>query len=176
MGKHRSCLLEWPLGSLGQAIENRLFCTKGHPSVIICSSILLFSLPFLSGNRGKRWHYSTLRRQFCWPNIANDAYTTVSECQSCARQRTRNRHRKELRLTPAAGRVEFVVVYILGPLIMMKSGYQHIIVLTDRYINLIRAILDTTVTLTSTAAATIFVDSWVTPYRTLTNLLTFNRL
>lgn len=104
--------------------------------------------------------------------MANDCYTSVAYCQSCAAQGARNHHEKQLSLFPAVGTLQFLVMDNLGPLSETESGHQHLIVLTDPYKKLTMAIPLTTVT--STSAATVFVDSWAISNGILTYFLTNN--
>ncbi|CAN8064065.1 unnamed protein product [Agarophyton chilense] len=73
--------------------------------------------------------------------MAHDVYTFVGQCESCVRTRGGIRkHRKYLMLFPAAGPLEFVAIDLIGPLSKNKNGYQHILVITDRFSKLTRAI------------------------------------
>lgn len=94
-----------------------------------------------------------------WPHMDSEAYTAVTGCHSSAPLGTRTRHQKRLRLFPSSGSLEFLAMDTLGPLPKMKSGTQHVNVLTYKFNKLKRAIQVTTET--STSAATIFIENWV---------------
>lgn len=66
-----------------------------------------------------------------------------------------------------------MVMETLGPLPKAKFGNRTVIVSTDRYTNLTRAVLVTIVA--STNATTMFVDNWVNPCGIPTYLLTEKR-
>lgn len=109
--------------------------------------------PALAGHAGERLLYDSLESEFYWLYMANDAYATGADCQSCAAKETRDHHRKELRLFPAARPLQFVEMDILGPVPEEKSSNQHVIVLTGQ-----RTKLSTTILVTnegSTNAATV---------------------
>lgn len=89
-------------------------------------------------------------------------YTTLADRQSCAAQGTRTLHQEQLHLLSAAGLLKFLAMQIPGPLRKTKSGTQHVIILTDLYIKLPRAIPVTPVT--SSSATTLFVDNRVILY------------
>lgn len=69
----------------------------------------------LSGDEGKRKLYDTLWRKFYWAHMANDAHTTVADCQTFAAQGTRTCYEMKLRPFPVARRFEFVMKELLGP-------------------------------------------------------------
>lgn len=91
--------------------------------------------------------------------MASGAYKTVADRQSCVTQGTGNGHEKKSRLFLAAGRVKFVAMYILGPLLKTKLVNQHLDSLADGYTKLTRVILVTKVA--SINSSTVFVDYWV---------------
>lgn len=104
--------------------------------------------------------------------MSNDACTTVADCQASAAQGRRNCHEEKLHLFPVAGPLESAAMDILGPMTKTESVNQHVIFLTHWCTKWTRAILVITVTLTS--AATVFVDTWIIPYRMSTYLLPVN--
>ena len=129
--------------------------------------------PRLAGHPGGTRMYYTLRREYYWPHMANDAYQTVRNCASCAATRgTRVRHQKDLKLFPAAGPLEFVAMDLLGPLPKTTHGNRHVLVMTDRFTKLTRSIpLRTT---TASVVASAFLDHWVYPYGAPRYVLTDN--
>ncbi len=67
--------------------------------------------------------YHSLRLSYYWPSMPADAYATVRACESCARNRIKERrHANYLKLFPAAKPLEFLCVDILGPLPKPKHG------------------------------------------------------
>ena len=78
--------------------------------------------------------YSTLRRYAYWPCMAVDVYNVVRNCPSCARQRIKlRRHHGFLKLFPATKPGEQVAIDLLGPLPRTRSGFEYILVITDRF-------------------------------------------
>ncbi|CDF39905.1 unnamed protein product [Chondrus crispus] len=97
--------------------------------------------PRLAGHPGGTRMYYTLRREYYWPHMANDAFSTVRNCASCAAPRgTLVRHQKDLKLFPAAGPLDFVAMDLLGPLPKTAHGNRHVLVMTDRFTKLTRSI------------------------------------
>ncbi|CAN8075930.1 unnamed protein product [Agarophyton chilense] len=146
---------------------------KVVPKALRPRFLYLAHYPRLSGHLGATRMYYTLRQQFYWPHMADDVYTFVGQCQSCVRTRGGIRkHRKNLKLFPAAGPLEFVAIDLLGPLPKTKKGYQHILEITNRCSRLSRAIplKDTK----STTLAIEFLNNWVYPYCAPLYLLTDN--
>ncbi|CAN8061905.1 unnamed protein product [Agarophyton chilense] len=107
--------------------------------------------------------YDTLKKRFYWPHMAHDVYNFVRQCESCVRFRGGIRkHRKYLKLFPATGPLEFVAIDLLGQLPKTKNGYQHILVITDGFSKLTRAIPFKETKSTTLAIA--FLNNWVYPY------------
>lgn len=129
--------------------------------------------PFHSGHPGERHFRDMQWHQLCCPHMGNDAYTTLAFCDSCAEQGTRNRHQSKLHLSSAAATIQCVEMDKMVPLQKIKNVNQHVIVFTERYIKLARALSVTTVAMTN--AATIFVDTWVIWGGTSNYLLTNHR-
>lgn len=109
-----------------------------------------------SGHLGGRWLHITFWREFHWQHMSNDAYISVSACQSCAAQGRRNHHRIEITSGSPAGPLNFLPMEVLGLLSETKSGIQHRIFLIVRFTDWPRAIPFTLVVLTN--AATVFVS------------------
>ena len=129
--------------------------------------------PRLAGHPGGTRMYLTLRRDYYWPHMANDAYATVKSCRSCNKNRgTAAKHQKLLKLFPASGPLEFVAMDLLGPLPKTKRGNTFVLVITDRYSKLTRAIPLKATKATDIAMA--FLDTWVYVYGAPKFLLTDN--
>ncbi len=88
---------------------------------------------------------------------------TVRSYSHCAKERVKlRRHSKWLKLFPATRPLEFVSIDILGPFRKTKNGHENLLVITDRYSKLTRAVpLRST---TAHAVATAFCDHWVFAY------------
>ena len=117
--------------------------------------------------------YYTLRREYYWPHMASDAFSTVRNCTSCAATRgTLVKIQKDPKLFPAAGPLEFVAMDLLDSLPKTAHGNQHVLVITDRFSNLTRSIqLRTT---TASVVANAFLDNWVYVYGAPPYILTDN--
>ncbi|CDF40971.1 unnamed protein product [Chondrus crispus] len=90
--------------------------------------------PRLARHPGGTRMYDTLRREYYWPHMANNVYSTVRNCQSCSATRsTIVRHQKDIKLFPAAGPLEFVAMDLLGPLPKTAHGNQFVLVITDLF-------------------------------------------
>ncbi|CDF32918.1 unnamed protein product [Chondrus crispus] len=129
--------------------------------------------PRLAGHPGATRMYYTLRREYYWPHMASDAFSTVRNCTSCAATRgTLVKNQKDLKLFPAAGPLQFVAMDLLGPLPKTAHGNQHVLVITDRFSKLTRSIpLRTT---TASVVANAFLDNWVYVYGAPRYVLTDN--
>ena len=135
--------------------------------------LYLSHYPILAGHPGGYKLYATLRRDYYWPFMANDAYEFVRKCKSCVKVRgTTRKHSRKLKLFPAQGPLDFVAMDFLGPLPRTKTGNQHVLVITDRFTKLCRAIPLKNTKAVTTAKA--FLESWIYVYGPPRLLLTDN--
>ena len=105
--------------------------------------------------------------------MANDAFSTVRNCASCAAaRRALVRHQKDLKLFPAAEPLDFVAMDLLGPLPKTAHGNRHVLVMTDQFTKLTRRILLRTTT--ASVVANAFLDNWVYVYSAPRYVLTDN--
>ena len=143
------------------------------PKALRARLLYLTHYPRLAGHPGGTRMYLTLRRDFYWPQMGNDVHAVARDCRSCAQMRgTRYKHQKYLKLFPAAGPLEFVAMDLLGPLPKTKSGHVYVLVITDRFSKLTRAIPLGSTTASSVAKA--FLEHWVYVYGVPNYLLTDN--
>ena len=92
------------------------------------------------GHAGGLRMYTTLRRYAYWPSMAIDVYNVVRNCPSCARQRIKlRRHHSFLKLFPASKPGEQVAIDLLGPLPRTRSGFEYVLVITDRFSKMTKA-------------------------------------
>lgn len=115
--------------------------------------------------------YDTILRSLYRPHMANYVYVLVDKCQSCRQHRGNSAHQRKLKLFPAEGPLYFFSIDILGPLPKTKRVNQHIIVNTDRYRKLSRAIPISTIT--APAVAMVLLNYWIIPYRIPTSPLSY---
>lgn len=106
--------------------------------------------------------------------MANDAFSTIRDCQSCAKAHgTLTKSKKHLRLFPANGPFKFEAMEIIGPLQKTnQSGKRFIMVIKDRYSKLTREMPmnETTTPLVSAC----FMNNWLFPYGIPNSILTDN--
>lgn len=118
----------------------------------------------MAGYRGQRRMYKFMRREFFWTRTANNVYTTVSSCSTCARNGTSPIIKHELQLFPTSGPFKFVAINILKPLPRILNWNHYINTLTDRYSKHTRA-MPANKSSSSYLANMVF-GSWVVLYDT----------
>ena len=127
----------------------------------------------MSGHPGGQKLYEKLRREFYWPSMAVEAYSTVRNCVECAKNRiTLRKHASHLKLFPAQAPLEYVAIDILGPLLTSRRKNRYLLVIVDRFSKLVR-----TVPMRNETAATVaraFVTHWVFAYGPPLDLLSDN--
>jgi len=95
----------------------------------------------LAGHPGESRMYAAMRRYNCCVGMAADVVSYVRNCDSCARQRVRSLARCSLRtLFPATMPFQDIAVDLYGPLKRTAAGHPFILVITDRFTKLMRAI------------------------------------
>lgn len=99
-------------------------------------------------------------------------YNTVKCCSQCARTGTKLEHQGQPELFPRAGLLKFVDINIFGLLPRTKTGSQHLIIITDKYIRLTRAV--TIAKVTSTRILHIFFHDLVKLYSILDVIISDN--
>jgi len=117
----------------------------------------------LAGNPWESRMYAAMRRCYCWVGMAADVFSYVKKCDSCARQRVRPLARRSpLTLFPATVPFQDIAVDVYGPLARTAAGHRFILVITDRFTNLVRALpMDGT---TPVDCASAVLDYWVAAY------------
>lgn len=83
--------------------------------------------------------------------MANDIFTTVAQCESCAQNGNQYRHKRPLQLFSASGPLNFVAMDILGLPPKTTQVNRYVLVLTNRYSKLMKAILTSTTNVTHIA-------------------------
>lgn len=133
------------------------------PSALKSRLLYLSHYPRLAGHPGGTRLYLTLRRDYYWPSMGNDVHAVARDCASCTHMRgTVFNHQKCLKLFPASGSLEFVAMDLLGPLSKSKGGFTSVLVITDHFSKLTRAI-----PMKSTTASAVdqsFLDNWIYVY------------
>ena len=127
----------------------------------------------VSGHPGGRRMYETMRKKFYWPSMSMDVYTTVLQCDKCARNRVVFRkHANNLKLFPPRGPLENTIIDILGPLPRTTTGNRFVVVMTDRFSKLCR--FRALRTITAEKLARTFAEEWVFVYGPPQSLLSDN--
>ena len=143
------------------------------PTTLRPRALSLMHFTPMGGHPGQTRMYATMRRVFYWPHMAADVLATVRDCASCARERLKQRKRKEpLQTFIAPGPLEDVAIDLLGPFSTTKQGYKSILVITDRFSKLCQV-----VPLRSTeafACAVAFVEHWVYKFGSPARLISDN--
>jgi len=94
-----------------------------------------------AGHPGVSRMYAAMRRYNYWPGMAADVVLHVRNCASCARGRVRPlRAAAALQLFPATLPFQDIATDFFGPLAKTGAGNEYIMVITDRFSKLIRAI------------------------------------
>lgn len=129
--------------------------------------------PVLAGHPGGTRMYYTLRREYYWPQVASDVFSTVRNCRDCIRLRgTHFKHQKLMKLFFANGPLEFVAMDLFGPLKKTARGNTSILFITDRFTKMTRCIPLRNTTAATVAAA--FLEYWVYAYGAAQYILTDN--
>ncbi|CDF38390.1 unnamed protein product [Chondrus crispus] len=126
-----------------------------------------------SGHPGDTKMLYTMRRTFYWPSMALECHACMRQCDSCARERVQLRkHSTFLKLFPARRPLEFVAMGILGPLPRSTKRNQYLLVISDQFPKMTRAI--PLKSITSMTVARAFVENWIYPYGPPAYLLSDN--
>lgn len=124
------------------------------------------------GHPEERRIYDSLRRDYNYPHIVKDVHKTALNSSQWPRMGTKLKHQGQLKLLPPVGSLKFLAIDLLWPLPRSKTGNQLVVIMTDRYSKLLRAILTTKIT--STQVVHILFYGWVLPYEILDVILSKN--
>lgn len=83
-------------------------------------------------------------RSVLLPYMVNDMHRTTKDCELCASNQQTKKQQQKGRLFPAAEPLEFITIDILRPLPKTNSGNEEIVMVTDRFSKLTKAILTKT--------------------------------
>lgn len=90
----------------------------------------------------------------------------VRNCKDFPGMKAEFKHQRQIQLFSPSGLLEFIEIDILGPLLLRlprtRSGNQFVVLNTDRYSTLARAVPPSQ--LSSTHVAHIFINNWVVTY------------
>ena len=118
----------------------------------------------LAGHPGITKQFYTMRQNFYWPSMSADVRKVSQNCDVCAQERIKLRtHFAPLKLFPAQRPLEFVAIDILGPLERSAAdGSRYILVMTDRFSKLTKAVPLKKITAHKVAQA--FLEHWCFNY------------
>jgi len=93
-----------------------------------------------AGLPGVNRMYAAIRRHYYWESMAEDMYNWVASCASCARNRIAPRRSTAmLNLLPATDPFASLSMDLLGPLTETKTGNVFLLIIVDRFSQLVRA-------------------------------------
>jgi len=117
----------------------------------------------LLGYPGESRMYPAMRRYYYWVGMAPDVVSYAGKGACCARKRVRPLARRSpLTLFPANMPFQDIAVDLYGPLDRTAAGHRSILVITDRFTKLARAIpMDGT---KAVDRASVVLDYWVAAY------------
>jgi len=107
-----------------------------------------------AGRPGVNQMYAAIRRHYYWESMAADVYDWMASRASCARNRIAPRRRTSmLQLFPATDPFESLSIDLLGPLTETKSGNVFLLIIEDRFSQLIRGVPLAGITATDVSSA-----------------------
>lgn len=104
--------------------------------------------------------------------MANDVYATVRDFRSCSMNRINGKRQRQVRLFELYVPLDSVCMDIIEPLPKKKTGNKFVVVTTDRYTKLKRAI--STSSITATTIGRSLLEHWVSNYGISPNVLAEN--
>lgn len=141
-----------------------------EPAVLRSIILRLWNYSLLAGYSGEHLRYDKMIQDFYLHLMENKDLAAVRDCRSCARNHLTNNKQWKLQLFSPSGHLAYLAMEIIGPSPKNKAGNLLIVVTTDRYSKLAKAI-PTAIT-TATAFGTIFVDHRVYIFGILLTILT----
>jgi Integrase zinc binding domain/Integrase core domain/RNase H-like domain found in reverse transcriptase len=119
--------------------------------------------PKSAGHPGGDRLFRTIRREFYWPAMAADCRAFVSRCPSrAAKQLKSQKKTSHMKLFPPNAPLEFVGIDILGPLPVTRDGNRFLLIITDRYYKLTKAVPMRKITANEVSCA--FFVHWIACY------------
>jgi hypothetical protein len=88
----------------------------------------------ISGHLGAFKTWKKIVRQFFWPQLKNEVFQYVKQCDLCQRAKPAQNARVGLHsATPASCPLERIFIDFMGPLVRTKKGNQAILVVMDSF-------------------------------------------
>ena len=143
------------------------------PASLQSRVMYLSHYPVTAGHPQGSKMYDTLRRTHYWPRMYRDVFDYAKGYRACALARgTRYKSQRPLRLFAPKAPLDFVAMDLLGPFKKTDHGSTYVLVITDRFSKLVRAIPMKSTTAPQVADA--FIEHWVIPYGMPRHMLTDN--
>lgn len=89
-------------------------------------------------------------------------YNKVRNCSLCPHMDTEFEHQRQIKRSSSDGTLEFVATDLLGSIPRAKKGNQFMVIVTNRYRKLTRAV--PIAKITSTKVASVFFYGWAVHY------------
>jgi hypothetical protein len=157
----------------------RMTATDQEKRIVVPSSmqqrvLKLHHDSLTAGHPGAKRLYSNISRNFYWQGLTADCYSYVARCLFCIKKSLRLQQKTTaLTLFPPQRPFEMVGIDLLGPLAQTSRGNVYILVITDRFSKVTRAVPMTTDTTAASVALSYFC-SWVSYYGAPLALLSDN--
>jgi len=130
------------------------------PFILRQCLLLLENTVARAGHPGVNRMYASIRRNYYWESMAADVYDWAASCASCARNRIAPRRVTAiLNLFAAPDPFASLSMDLLGPLKETKTGYVFLLIIVDRFSELVRAVPLAGVTATDGSSA--FCPDWI---------------
>lgn len=140
-----------------------------------CTTRSLISLALARlAEHPREWRkYHSLRKEYYWPQMTNEFYTTLKDFRKCTSNKSAGMRPCSLKLFQPSDQLEFVEVDMQGPLPKTVNGNLFVLGMTDHYPRLTRAVLASRKTASHVASWSM--DNCVNPYWFFTHLLIKNK-
>ena len=133
------------------------------PQSLRAKILYLNHRPRFAAHPGGTRMLSTMRRTYHWLEMALDVYACVRDCVHCEKEKLALRkHALFLKLFPATRPLDQVAIDILGPLARTTQGNRSLLVISDRFWKLNKAVALRRISSYTVARA--FCDHWVFTY------------
>lgn len=117
-----------------------------NPQIFITHSLkqrvlVLSHYPLTDGQPAGCKLYCSIKQHFYWSGRAVDCFATVHNCAELSENRMKPRCKiGSMKLFSATAPLQSVSIKILGELIRTQSAHRYILVITDRFTKLAKAI------------------------------------
>lgn len=138
------------------------------PAVLRLMNLRIWHYSLLAGHQREPRMYDTIRSDFHWALTANNVYTTVRDYRPSAEKPP---NQQQAKVSSPVSTFPTIIVCGHGNTRWVskeKSGKQLLVVITDRYSKMTKAI--PTARKTFTAFAMIFVEHWISNFGILSTI------